>query len=331
MAYTGTGTQADPYVVTTGLSLIECIRKGSGLYIKVANDIDFANEDDYTGKISGTLDLSASHLYADTPKNIYGLTVEGESFFHGGDVFNGNAYLENVNFLNCVFKQTTITGRNGGIFDGNNGNWAMYTNNCKFSFVAAMSTYTYPIFSYVICTDSSFYINIASANPLQPFKEYDFTGDHQPINRFTRCNIVIDGAKYKTPANGATPGLVQTTASSSYGTTIKLDTSSLIFKDCDITAVPASGELFILYVQGTVPSFLDNSYVAFLNCTVNGQSTNSGTPFTLTGHTVSYPPTGTLAITAADNMTVGTGSTVKPITISNLKDKNYLIDIGFLP
>ena len=43
MAYTGTGTQADPYVVTTGMSLIECIRKGTGLYIKVANDIDFAN------------------------------------------------------------------------------------------------------------------------------------------------------------------------------------------------------------------------------------------------------------------------------------------------
>jgi uncharacterized Zn finger protein len=43
MAVTGTGTQADPYVVTTYGELVEKA-KTSGVYIELANDINIADE-----------------------------------------------------------------------------------------------------------------------------------------------------------------------------------------------------------------------------------------------------------------------------------------------
>ena len=51
MAYTGTGTQSDPYVVSTLPDLITCLSNGN-VYVKVAADIDCAQEPTYSGKIT---------------------------------------------------------------------------------------------------------------------------------------------------------------------------------------------------------------------------------------------------------------------------------------
>lgn len=76
MAYTGTGTQADPFVVTTFADFLECVAQ-EGVYVEVGADLDAAAEG--FGYIS-PIDVMATEVYGtagDTLRKISNVTVEG--------------------------------------------------------------------------------------------------------------------------------------------------------------------------------------------------------------------------------------------------------------
>ena len=93
MAVTGTGTQADPYVVTTYAELVEKAAK-SGVYVKVGNDINITDE--YPDGDMPTLALNAvvdgdnktiSNWYLTTSRNMI-------------DISNNSGRLKNLKLKN---------------------------------------------------------------------------------------------------------------------------------------------------------------------------------------------------------------------------------------
>lgn len=329
MAYTGSGTQDNPYVVTTGMSLIYLLENYTGVYIKIANDIDFSEEEDYSGKITHSLVISGSHIYADTPKNIYGLTVEGNQFFYAGTVAPGYGYLENVNLLNCVFKQANLSSGNGGLFDGNNSSWGIEVTNCKFSFVAALGAFTTPIFSFCKFFDCSVYVKVINSAYSCPWKIISQSSNYTMYVKFTRSNIVIDSMKmYPT---GAGDALMSYGDYANWYTTFGADTSSIIYTNCDIRLPSTSTECYAIQTQGAVPSQFDGSYLAIINSTIKNSDNVDITAF----HSCNYPMTGTTSIIATDiqGITISdtTSCNIKAIPTSDLTDINYLLSIGFLP
>jgi len=76
MAYTGTGTQSDPFVVTTFADFLTCVAQ-EGVYVEVGADLDAAAEG--FGYIS-PIDVKAVEVYGtagDTLRKISNVTVEG--------------------------------------------------------------------------------------------------------------------------------------------------------------------------------------------------------------------------------------------------------------
>lgn len=164
MAYTGTGTQADPMIPTTITEFLQCLEDARnnvhhhvgtsgavslydiGYYIKLESDIDCYDDPNYIGYTS-KLDFGNSisqstteastcaviKLYADTNHYIRGLTVKDTTFFKLFDSNNLNqSYINNVNFIDCFFKPTT---------NSSNICQSVYTliSNCKIS----MNIYPY--------------------------------------------------------------------------------------------------------------------------------------------------------------------------------------------
>lgn len=326
MAYTGTGTQSDPYVVSTLPDLITCL-SGGNVYVKVTADIDCAQEPTYSGKITTHLNLTGNHLYADTNVSIYGLTIESNCFFYCY-AYNTNGYIDNVNFINCVFKYNNndAGSHTGGIFDTGleTSTSGIYTNNSKFSFVASVGSTTSSLFNKVSGTDCAYYVKVINSAYTKPFLARSQRNNYQPYNTFTRCNIIIDGMLVGTAGGTGGHCLVNYGDSSNFNTIISLDSSCLIFKDCDIQAGNSSGNVWAVETMGVAASFISASYVALLGCTILGS-----TAITINGD--NYNMTGSLGLIASDNMAVGTGNQIKPITVANLKDENYLMTIGFLP
>ena len=117
MAVTGTGTQADPFVVTTYAELAEKTPRG---YVKVGNDINITNE--YPDGDMPVLTVN------------YGIDGNGKTISNwyrttGGRLINiyDSAHIDNLTLKNIyVTYEDDIFG-----FPANNNIWRF--NNCKFS------------------------------------------------------------------------------------------------------------------------------------------------------------------------------------------------------
>ena len=102
MAYTGTGTEQDPYLVSTFTDFITCAAV-SGAYVKVVADIDAADDELYSGEIEDTVTIACAKLYADTKKKIEGITCKNSDFF----TMTSAGTIENIQLLNMCHKITT--------------------------------------------------------------------------------------------------------------------------------------------------------------------------------------------------------------------------------
>ena len=106
---------------------------------------------------------------------------------------------------------------------------------------------------------------------------------------------------------------------------IQLTYTSLIYKNCYFDG--ANGDLVLNYKIGNAPTCIDGSYVALLNTSFSGTVTG------ITGAT--YPSSQALSLFAIDDTNVTLNDTtangIATCYTSNLKDKNYLLTIGFLP
>ena len=122
MAITGTGTIADPYVVTTWSELAEKAAE-SDVYIKIGNDINM--NDEYPEGFSTQFTIKCASIDGDgkTIKNLY---------FKSGRLFycEYNRTWKNTNFVNFVLGD----GNNGAAFHYNGTIYNTLTfKNCKLS------------------------------------------------------------------------------------------------------------------------------------------------------------------------------------------------------
>lgn len=104
MAYTGTGTQADPYVVTTFADFLTCVAQ-QGVYVEVGADLDAAAEG--FGYIS-PIDVKAVEVYGtagDTLRKISNVTVEGSYIFTSS--YNQAQLISLLHLENWTWKAVT--------------------------------------------------------------------------------------------------------------------------------------------------------------------------------------------------------------------------------
>lgn len=147
MAYTGTGTQADPFVVTTFADFLECVAQ-DGVYVEVGADLDAAAEG--FGYIE-PIDVKAVEVYGtsgDTLRKISNVTVEGNAALNLGNTGTvqsiSGLYLENWGLKAtsdaCVVRKSNSNGA--------------YVQHCKISVSATADD------SATICYVKSGYVSI---------------------------------------------------------------------------------------------------------------------------------------------------------------------------
>ena len=101
MAYTGTGTESDPYLVSTLSDFISRVGV-SGAYVKVISNIDAREEQEYP--TVSTIYFRAKKIYADTLTKVSGFIVSGANCFN---VNPGHAIaIENIHFTDILYKST---------------------------------------------------------------------------------------------------------------------------------------------------------------------------------------------------------------------------------
>lgn len=123
MAYTGTGTEEDPFLVSSFSDFLYCISVNSA-YIKIINDIDTKDDPDYIGDLTSPITLQCRKIYADDRKTINGITVVSDHFMKKSNNTFTTTDIVNINFLNCAHQivstsnmtnKYTLFGEYGGI------------------------------------------------------------------------------------------------------------------------------------------------------------------------------------------------------------------------
>jgi len=151
MAYTGTGTEQDPYLVSNLTDLLECIAI-TNAYVKVVSDINAADDETYTGEIPA-ITFSCTKLYADELKIIDGVTVNASIFIYGGST--GHT-MQKIFFKNCEHKISIGTSA-GSFINGGSRTSNFIVDECKFSVRAVYDT-TIPYYfntQYVAISNSA--------------------------------------------------------------------------------------------------------------------------------------------------------------------------------
>lgn len=101
MAYTGTGTEQDPYLVDNLTDFLTCIAI-SDAYVKVIDDIDASNDENYDIELDSYISFRCTECYADEPKTIRGIVVRSIYFIQTGKINR----IENLFFVDCEHKKT---------------------------------------------------------------------------------------------------------------------------------------------------------------------------------------------------------------------------------
>lgn len=179
VAYTGTGTEQDPYLVSTLTDFLTCVAT-VGAYVKVVSDINAADDENYSGELS-EIRYGCKKLYADEEKTIEGITVRGISFFTNAGSMDGRT-IENINFKNFEHKLNSA-GDYGIFMNVDSSNRSITAKNCKFS----MRMSDNRTLNYYIFTDLGFTLNHCAV---------DFENNGSTINWTDSTKRFINGVSY---------------------------------------------------------------------------------------------------------------------------------------
>lgn len=293
MAYTGTGTQADPYVVTTFADFLTCVAQ-EGVYVEVGADLDAAAEG--YGYIS-PIDVKAVEVYAESMKKISNVTIEGNAVFEF--VYQSSSAEKSIQRLhleNWTWKATStpaVSSHTPIMFYSNGGEQTIRYCKMSVSVTASSSSTGLRLKSRVFTADSAFVMdlhNAANFTPCSSSLSYDGSRN---------TTISIDG-------NGTTTWAVGTSSTTNrwqYCTNV-----GIVLKNMEVTGAPGfnGGNGF--------------NYLVFEDCTLPGSSTIY---CVTTSNLVCFAGT-----TSDESARVNSGTVV---TQSEIKDKAYLQSIGWLP
>lgn len=165
MAYSGTGTEADPYVVDNLADFKTCINNGSGKFVKLAADIDFGTSSSNV-KIplaaNTTIDGDGHKL-----KNMGYVATSSSS----GPFFNGGS--------NCMFKNIELE----MLFIESG------TNSYSFNVFFYNNAFDYYKISFYNCNIKA---RIYLCNTTNNSHSYGDTRTFINSNSIEKCNITID-------------------------------------------------------------------------------------------------------------------------------------------
>lgn len=286
MAYTGTGTQEDPYIPETLHDFIEVINI-TDAYVKVTHDID-GNDDPLGGEINSSIAFNCKECAGEKPggrpiiKNIVQVFLgnSGDSFW-----FNGSVILKDLIFYNIECKNI-----NSFLYTNSGNSRYASIKNINFSVrIIPSSNATFYFCSFCNLTDCGLNLTFKN-NIVNQFSSQNY----YYLANFIRTNIVIKNLATK-----------QIELSG-----INFIRSAMIFDSLNFS--PNSYDAVLCY-KGNY------SYFTFINS--NG----------LTKQFKSYSDSSVTLICFDNSNYELTAPSFIEITPENLKDKQYLIDLGFLP
>ena len=301
MSYTGTGTEQDPYLVSTLTDFLTCAAV-AGAYVKVISDINSADDPNYEGELTNPISIMCRKLYADQDKIISGITVTAAHFMESirSSETASECDIVHLQFLHCTHNKTVT----GSVSD--RADMVFYTSNetaaLNFDHSAFSMRLNCGIHSQWISEDET-----VTFNKCFMYIDINTEGDwyHLGLGYCTECNIHIKGAKYAS-------NYVRHLANSSR--------CGLISEEC----------VFQLISSTTSKTVLQNCHYVYI-ALVNPQRTDS-----LEASMVlqAYGNSSSCVI-ASDSSSVcgksGGGTGFSSITLDQLKDRDYLLNIGFLP
>ena len=334
MAYTGTGSSADPAIPSTITELYKILtdaRSGNvngntngPYYIKLTQDIDCANDSNYIGYagvlncFGGSVASSVIKIYADTKKYIRGLTVKDDYFIRL--MHNNNSYvgttIQNIDFIDCFFKPMRSGNYNQvpTVFCANStGSYARIVNS-----TISINVYGYvdsqnyaPYISYMVgFSNCSVYLKY---NSVYGFRSGDGIFNAYTVNTATTNNIFIfDGWYIPRLGTSWDYPICKLGSSCSY--------NAFIFKNAKFQNPNNIYGLF----------YGSYNYLAFVNPSLSGTSSSvalqgfSGTSNSIIATDSSAY--GTVIIKGSDSSGVGYW-----LTLDELKSEQKLLDIGFVP
>lgn len=299
MPISGTGTQADPFVVTTYSELAEKITNPDGLaqcYIKVGNDIDIANE--YPFGDMPILDFGVN-VYLDgdgkTITNWY-YTGTASSIIKLYNKNNHDCQMKNLKLLNIAIKSTS--GYFLQIADSN----GSYSNDVIIDDCLFVGE-TFMQFCDVRWTNSTYKpIRSCTINILLRGSNTRLTSPGYAAG-FESCNFNI-------VTEGTGSGFINTDDFSRYG-----------FSNCNLN-------ISIPNASRTSSITISNAY--YDNCVIKlttPQSLQSGTA--TFGRESSSISTSILNVSDCPGVHASSGTQIKEVTDSNWHDITYLQSIGF--
>ena len=290
MAYTGTGTQSDPFVVTTFADFLSCVAQ-EGVYVEVGADIDAAAEG-YIEPIA----VRATEVYADSMKKISNVTVEGDAIFEF--VYQSSSAEKSIQRLhleNWTWKAVHNLGVSNHIpimFYSNGGSPTIRYCKMSVSATASDGSVTLKLKSRVFTADSAFVMDLHNSGDFAP------CDSNQSYNGSRNTTFSIDG-------NGTTTLAAGTSSNNRW---VYCTNTGIVLKNIEVTGTTgfSSGEGF--------------SYLVFEDCTLPGSSAIYAVK---ESNLICFAGT-----TSDESARVNSGTVV---TQSQLKDKSYLQQIGWLP
>jgi len=307
MAYTGTGTEADPYVVTTLTDILAL--EGDDIHIKIGADIDASQEEAFKEPRTSAIRLRG-HIYADEMRTIANVIVEtGYMIDISGGGSRYPVHVENIFFKNWIHRKTgsaaTIVLSYGSC------------NNCCFSLEMLDSAYGYKLLaksgtygSDPNVTNCAFYVKFTSGTVRR----------HTSTNYSMLENIVAKNCTFQFEKL-----FVGSSAITFNASTAPLTNCTFVGDMSVDVGETTSLQLF----KGTT-----TKVIFALAVTIAEESTGESLDISFISSDSSYPVTYVMVDSdiLGENVTVTlSSSTNYSLTTEQMKSEQYLTDIGFLP
>lgn len=305
---TGTGTETDPYVVTSFAELLEAIAIENA-YVCVGEDLDVSADETYQVGITEPLTLYCAKLYSEggTKKKISGLKITADNFLTTAAA-DAEHTVEYLKFDDCVHKKTA---ENATIHSKASSKGTLYLKQCEFSFKVDCGDYSCYLvginssYKATYLTDSSIYAEFTYAedNTTYPTVVIQSSGTDSKRNAYHLVN-----ARMKAGAGSGGSSLV---------CLLRSHENSVVIGD--ITLDPNTSNQY-----PCVFHTCDNC-LACLQWTYTGETAQ----YLVQGKGSNYNCNVVEASRLCGDISVY--SNLPSATTEQIKDQTYLAGIGFLP
>lgn len=212
---TGTGTEQNPYIVTT-MEDVYTYCNTYNVYVKLGANIYIKDDVTYRSGTTTPLTIACKKFYSDNGYGIYGLNVTATNMIVINRLSSMQPVIENVGFLSWIHNRTSnapsiITTYNAG--GAQTQNAASFTN-CKFSFLIKCSNPAYvlspiiqeyreissSVYCYLTFTNCSIYVK-ESVLDRTTLATYYYGNLMQ--GTFSYCYILCDSVTFGRFPNGS--------------------------------------------------------------------------------------------------------------------------------